>query len=426
MQQNISTKNSLAKVQFCLLTVSLILSVFITPIAVILNKLFGGGYIYFVALADVVIILSLLLNLKNLKFSNFKMLDWLILSYLVLSLIYVFYGLADGKSALAVIQGFLTASQFGLVYFAFKLDLLKNLNLKNSKKMLALALALALALSLIVLVGLAQVFKPDVLNYLGYQLSPVKAISTVDGTGLVRAQSLLRGPNPLGAFLLIPLSLAIFNYKRLIKNKKLSILALGCFVCLVLTWSRSAWVGFGLILIIKALSVIKFNKKVLISGSAALVGLALGFSVYAKTDSFKTVFLHDKPGVGGASTSDDDRLRSYKNALNLIAHKPLGLGIADAGPASVRSNSGVNIVENYYLQIFLQMGWLGGMLFLGIILVVVVSLLKNRKQQSLALVASFLALSLVGIMQPVWADISASVWWWGMFSLYLQKNNLKI
>ena len=153
MQQNISTKNSLAKVQFCLLTVSLILSVFITPIVVILNKLFGGGYIYFVAMADLAIILSILLNLKNLKFSNFKMLDWLILSYLVLSLIYVFYGLADGKSALAVIQGFLTASQFGLVYFAFKLDLLKNLNLKNSKKMLALALALALALSLIVLVG---------------------------------------------------------------------------------------------------------------------------------------------------------------------------------------------------------------------------------------------------------------------------------
>ena len=414
MQQNISTKNSLAKVQFCLLVASLFLSVFITPIAVILNKLFGGSYIYFVALADVVIILSLLLNLKNLKFSNFKMLDWLIGSSLVLSLIYVFYGLADGKSALAVIQGFLTASRFGLVYFAFKLDLLKSLNLRTSKKMLALAL------SLIVLVGLAQVFKPDVLNYLGYQSSPVKAISTVDGTGLVRVQSLLRGPNPLGAFLLIPLSLAIFNYKSLIKNKKLLILALGCLVCLVLTWSRSAWMGLGLILIIKALSIFKLNnKKVLISGSAALVGLALGFSVYAKTDSFKTVFLHDKPGVGGASTSDDDRVRSYKNALNLIAHKPLGLGIADAGPASVRSNSGVNIVENYYLQIFLQMGWLGGMLFLGIILVVVVSLLKNRKQQSLALVASFLALSLVGIMQPVWVDISASVWWWGMFSAWL-------
>lgn len=392
---------------------SLILSTFITPIAVILNKLFGGGYIYFVAMADLAIILSLVLNLKNLKFSNFKMLDWLILSYLALSLIYVFYGLADGKSALALMQGFLTASRFGLVYFAFKIDLLKNLSLKTSKKMLALSLGL------IILVSLAQVFKPDVLNYLGYQSSPVKGISTVDGTGLVRAQSLLRGPNPLGAFLLIPLSLAIFSYKSLIKNKKLLILAIGCLVCLVLTWSRSAWLGFGLILIIKALSVIKFNKKVLISGSAALIGLALGFSVYAKTDSFKTVFLHDKPGVGGASTSDDNRLRSYKNALNLIAHKPLGLGIADAGPASVRSNSGVNIVENYYLQIFLQMGWLGGMLFLGIILVVVVSLLKNRKQQSLALVASFLALSLVGIMQPVWADISASVWWWGMFSAWL-------
>jgi O-antigen ligase len=418
MQQNISTKNSLAKVQFCLLTVSLILSVFITPIVVILNKLFGGGYIYFVAMADLAIILSILLNLKNLKFSNFKTLDWLILSYLALSLIYVFYGLADGKSALAVIQGFLTASRFGLVYFAFKNFNLKSLNLKTSKKMLTLTLGL------IILVGLAQAFKPDVLNYLGYQSSPVKALSTVDGTWLVRAQSLLRGPNPLGAFLLIPLSLAIFNYKSLIKNKKLLILTLGCLVCLVLTWSRSAWLGLGLILIIKALSIFKLNnKKVLISGSAALVGLALGFSVYAKTDSFKTVFLHDKPGVGGASTSDDDRLRSYKNALNLIAHKPLGLGIADAGPASVRSNSGVNIVENYYLQIFLQIGWLGGMLFLTISLAVFINLLKSKNQQALALVASFLALSLVGIMQPVWADISASVWWWGMFLKNLCYNS---
>lgn len=393
---------------------SLFLSVFITPIAVILNKLFGGGYIYFVALADLAIILSLLLNLRNLKFSNFKMLDWLIAGYLALSLIYVFYGLADGKSALAVTQGFLTASRFGLVYFAFKNFSLNNLNLKTSKKMLALAL------SLIVLTGLAQVFKPDVLNYLGYQSSPVKAISTVDGTELVRVQSLLRGPNPLGAFLLIPLGLAIFSYKRLIKNKKLLILALGCLVCLVLTWSRSAWLGLGLILIIKTLSIFKLNnKKVLISGSAILVGLAITLSVYAKTDSFKTIFLHDKPGVGGISSSDDDRRASYKNALNLITHKPLGLGIADAGPASVRSNSGVNIVENYYLQIFLQTGWLGGMLFLTISLVVLVNLLKSKNQQALALVASFLALSLVGIMQPVWADISASVWWWGMFSAWL-------
>ncbi len=413
MQHNISIKNSLSRVQFCLLMASLFLSVFITPIAVILNKLFGGGYFYFVAMADLVIILGLVINLKNLKFSNFKILDWLILSYLALSLIYLFYGSMDGKSALGLVQGFLTASRFGLVYFAFKLKLLENVKLKTSKKMLALTLGL------IVLVGLAQVFKPDVLNYLGYQSSPVKAISTVDGTGLVRVQSLTRGPNPLGAFLLIPLGLAIFNYKRLIKNKKLLILALGCLVCLVLTWSRSAWLGLGLILIIKVLSNFKLNKKVLISGSAVLVGLAITLSVYARTDSFKTIFLHDKPGVGGISSSDDYRRASYKNALNLIAHKPLGLGIADAGPASVRSNSGVNIVENYYLQIFLQTGWLGGMLFLTISLVVVVNLLKNKNQQALALAASFLALSLVGTIQPVWADISVSVWWWGMFSAWL-------
>ena len=68
---------------------------------------------------------------------------------------------------------------------------------------------------MILIFGLVQFFYPDVLSFLGYGSSPIKPISTVDGTSLVRAQSFLRGPNPYGAFLLIPFSFLIFNFKKI-------------------------------------------------------------------------------------------------------------------------------------------------------------------------------------------------------------------
>jgi O-antigen ligase len=420
MQQNISIKNEISGLQFSLLGLSFFLSVFITPVAVVLNKIFSSGYIYFSALTDVIIVLSLILNIKNLNIKNFRKIDWLVVFYLVLSLVYVLIDLAQGSNFTSVGQGFLTASRLVLVFLSIKNISFSETQISSAKKLLILILGL------IVIGVLAQLIYPSFLNLIGYQSSPVRALSTVDGTSLFRVQSLLRGPNPLGAFLLIPLSFMLFNIGEILKNKAFIILTISSLLSLILTWSRSAWLGFLLIFLFWLKDRFKFSRKSLIWVLGGFFCLIISIFFYVKTDSFKTVFLHDKPGVGGSSTSDQNRISSYKNTLNLIIKNPLGLGISHAGPASVRSVKGVKIIENYYLQIGLQLGWLGLGILILIFLAVLSILFRAKDSYGRPLVASFMALSLVGMMQPVWVDVSATVWWWSLFGLWLhnRKKNM--
>ena len=84
-----------------LLKLSLVLALFVAPISVILNRLFGGGYIYFAALPDFVILISFLVLILN-KLKSEEMvhlvknkLDCLVWIYLAISLIYVICGLAS-------------------------------------------------------------------------------------------------------------------------------------------------------------------------------------------------------------------------------------------------------------------------------------------------------------------------------------------
>lgn len=404
-----------------LLKLSLVLALFVAPISVILNRLFGGGYIYFAALPDFVILTSFLVLILN-KLKSGEMvhlvknkLDCLVWIYLAISLIYVIWGLASPNLNLSLGQGFLSSTRFAFVYLSFRMSGIKFSDLFSEK-------IIKLSLFVILIFGLVQFFYPDVLSFLGYGSSPIKPISTVDGTSLVRAQSFLRGPNPYGAFLLIPFSFLIFNFKK-IKDRLTSLsLILLVTLNLILTWSRSAWLGGILILVIWGFTNIKLSKKMLAGGLITSFLLVISSVAIFKTDAFKTAILHDKPGVGGSANSDQNRVQSYKNALSLIKNRPLGYGLDSAGPASVRSTSGVKIVENYFLQIFLQLGWLGGVLFILISCWAIVELFKLKSVDSMALGASGLALAVVGLMQPVWVDVSVTLLWWSFFGIALQKK----
>jgi hypothetical protein len=401
-----------------LLKLSLVLAIFIAPFSVLLNKIFGAGYIYFAALPDLVIIISLVtLVISKLMTKQFSQLskgkiDFLIWAYLAINLIYLLWGFISLGYDLSLIHGFLSSSRFALVYLAFRLSELNisDLYLRKITKFIILV---------VLVFGLIQFIYPNILSIIGYGLSPIKYIATVDGTKLIRAQSLLRGPNPYGAVLLIPLSLILFNFRKDVFN---SILLGLIIVNLILTWSRSAWLGALIIIVIFITTKIKLKlKTILISFSATtVIGLMSLFIING--NNLSTILLHDKPGEGGSITSDQDRLNSYKNAVNLITKKPFGLGLNAAGPASVRSDSGVKIVENYFLQIFMQIGWIGGALFIAITCLSLFELIKLKSEMFMCLFSSGVGLALVGLTQPVWVDASTTFLWWSFFGIYSAKK----
>ena len=99
---------------------------------------------------------------------------------------------------------------------------------------------------IVVIIGLLQVFvlPNDFLRHFGYGDNTIPAVETINhNINYVRVASTLRGANPLGAYLLIPVSLTTLLLFKSKRNWRHVALLAGSLVLLFFTFSRSAWVG---------------------------------------------------------------------------------------------------------------------------------------------------------------------------------------
>ena len=114
---------------------------------------------------------------------------------------------------------------------------------------------------------------------------------------------------------------------------------------------------------------------------------------------------------GRLNTSDGQRLDAQNHALSVIKSHPLGLGLGTAGPASFHSKQPV-ISENYYLQIAIELGIPGLVLFLCLLTSLGRALYQycNRPLAASAL-ASLIGISIVNLFLHGWADSSTAIVW---------------
>src|SRR5690606_10163189 len=94
--------------------------------------------------------------------------------------------------------------------------------------------------------GLLQAFvlPHDFLRHFGYGPGTIPAYATVNNdSDYYRVFSTLRGANPLGAYLLIPISVLTVLMVGAKRNWRQAALLAGSFVVLFFTYSRSAWIG---------------------------------------------------------------------------------------------------------------------------------------------------------------------------------------
>ncbi|MCB9822894.1 O-antigen ligase family protein [Candidatus Nomurabacteria bacterium] len=288
---------------------------------------------------------------------------------------------------------------------------------------------------LVILFGLLQMFilPYDLLSHFGYKEGvTIAPFNTIDQQiDQLRIMSTLRGPNPLGAYLILPgilllgLIISVIDRfkkesgKKSFKNAIVpASLLLGMLIVLYGSHSRSAWLGFvvsgGVYLMVKL-----STKWRLILVSIGLVGLvvgALGLYQLRDTSFVQNVILHDNPEVGPAQTSNSDHTLAIKNALGDIKQDPLtGCAPGCAGPASFYDPDGVKLSENYYLQVAQEVGVVGLGLFIAINILVGIQLFKRRQDVlALALFASLIGLSIANLLLHVWADDTLAYIWWGL------------
>lgn len=257
--------------------------------------------------------------------------------------------------------------------------------------------------------------------------------------GLRRLQATLSGPNQFGLWLLLPWSIALYSLQKDWNNWMFRLSAALIFSSIILTFSRSAWISTFVITLYFAQGLFKKNihwktflkkKSILFALSSLsiilLVGIFLGKDILLRSNSTKEHFFRP--------------LR----ALQSMIDAPLGRGLGTAGPATNRlsdtcvyleAGSDISwtdslpelcvfvgetqvrpahrvcdcpfLPENWYLQIGVELGFIGMLIFTALIFIVLSSIQKQP-----VLFASFLGISIAALFLHAWEDsaIAYSIW----------------
>ncbi len=277
----------------------------------------------------------------------------------------------------------------------------------------------------VVVFALLQVFilPVDILKYIGYNSSTIMPYLTVDqNTDFIRINSTLRGPNPLGAYALMTLTILtawIVANKPNLRKKPLLIVAVvfvGSIVALWASYSRSALlataVAVGIVLLV--LTFKRHKYVVLAIAAVALIVGTVGLTVGRDNSFISNVILHENPDDNNNVNSNDGHISSLQDGLNRMISQPFGAGVGSTGSASLYGNEPL-VIENQYLLIAHEVGWLGLILFVMIFVGVLARLWQRRSDWlALGVFASGVGLAVIGLLLPVWVDDTVAIIWWGL------------
>lgn len=417
-----------------LFLLTLFLTPFYLPVAVLAASNFGSIYI-FSAWKEMVMVGLLLILIKpiwSLFKSNDKTVRLLNLSiglYVVLAFLYIFR--AEGLFEFAA--GFLFSTRFLLFFILAQVIASRVASIPERIKHIVLITGTVLA-------GLAVIqtllLPPTILQHIGYEPLGIEtpgfppAVTTLgEVDDFIRPQATLRGPNPLGAFLVLPFCLLVLiiakEKKRDFKHIA-SLLLMG--LALLFTFSRSAWIAafigsFGIILYTFRHSLRSLPKKWVALGLAALIMVTI---IGLTNKTVRVIVLREETG-SSIRLSDDIRSSLTKEAWKDVIKHPLGRGPGNAGPVSVLDmNDRGRIAENYFLQVAQETGWLGLVLFLGITFLLFIKLWALRSNPyALVAFTTLLGLTVANLTLHTWADESVSILWWSFAGAIIGTQRLK-
>lgn len=287
---------------------------------------------------------------------------------------------------------------------------------------------------IVITFGLLQFILPnDFLRHFGYGNETLKAFQAVDNKPeLARLQSTLRGPNPLGAYLVPILTLFIAQLLKVKRKKWIYLLgAVASLVVLFGTYSRSAWVGAAVstwLLIFISVRSDYYKKLLYIATTGLLIISSLSVILLRNNDAVQNLAFHTNERSGSATSSNQQRGRALKDGLDDIIHNPLGSGVGSAGPASLRNDHGTGkLAENFFLQIGQESGVIGLVLFMAALAVIMKRLLIRRRDMLAgAVLASLGGLIIVNLVSHAWADDTLAYVLFGLIGTVLARSRKQL
>ncbi|HEY4963534.1 MAG TPA: O-antigen ligase family protein [Candidatus Saccharimonadales bacterium] len=431
--KTIVNKCDLVSLTGCLILIVLIFIPFHAFLTVWASAIFG--HYTFIRLWKEAILLLCLIVCIYLFFADKKLrrsvlgskLFFLIVAYLAVQVIWGLVAYAHHDlSKKALLYGLLLNCRF-LIFFlvawaiSMKTKLLNN-NVIN---------VIIWPATIVIIFGLAQIFvlPKDFLVHFGYGLNTIPAYETINSnSNYLRIESTLRGANPLGAYILIPLSLATVLFFRFKKSWRKLVFIIAGLVVLIFSFSRSAWAGsvvsisFSIFYSVKSRAT---REKLIIFSVIIVVVLGSLAVIFKNSTRVQNIVLHTQSNSAVKTTSDQGHTSAVKGGLKDIVTNPIGKGPGSAGPASVYNNHPARIAENYYIQIGQETGVIGLALFLVINVYVGIILWRQKQDNlSLALLASFLGIFIINMLSHAWSDDTLAYLWWGLAGIAIGTKTL--
>lgn len=296
------------------------------------------------------------------SFPKFEMVDFVIFGYIIFGLAHALFFADVGLKQM--IYGARYDFIFLVAYLLAKYGGLKLDDVRNLLKISLYAGLVAVVLGLVVhfvinpsnlvLIG----FRDDWSTwYPGQSLAFCQKIEAMD---VCRLSGTFAGPNQYAAYLVGLIGLALTTYRmKLISVKLCAVTILLAVVSMYFTYSRAGYIGTSVLFFICGSQYMKYISRKWIYGGVIFGGLVILTAFYVLWDRLLDLFLRPESSLG--------HLNAWMIGIREIVAHPFGLGLGTAGPASYHFGSPI-IPENWYLQIGVEMGLIGMLLFLWILL----------------------------------------------------------
>ena len=265
-----------------------------------------------------------------------------------------------------------------------------------------------------VAVALSFFLPPTFLSHFGYGPSTIEPFRLIGPREFgIRTPGTLGGPNQLGAFLIIPLCLlasrALGQWRLMYVPAFVALLG-GIFV----SYSRSAWIGAVVGLLIVFVLGLSRRRAIIVAAASVVIGTGLiyALSQTAPGGNLGYYLFHARAGAAVQDDSTAQHAAALTDAAATIRQAPLGLGLGSAGPASFHSDM-ARIPESSYLQVALETGLIGLVLFIAIIVTVGLKLRAVRRNEvALGVLGALAGLSMVALFLHGWADSTTNIMFW--------------
>ncbi len=361
---------------------------------------------------------AITLLIKNKSFARRFFDTWLVRLIMLYAVLFVGYGIVSLVTHSVSPSAVLYAWVINLQYLWFFVTVWV-IAVHDSWFLEVWAHLLLIPAAIVVGFGLLQrlVLPADFLRHFGYGPDTIKPIETVDQKlAYRRIQSTLRGANPLGVYLILPILAAVAATKRYRVIGGVLLVVSG--TVLFFTYSRSAWIGLLAGVATLAWFYIPTKKWRLIAVTAVSVSMLCAAVVtwqLRNNDFVQNTLFHSDETSQASVSSNSARASALMNGLRDVSRNPLGNGPGTAGPESFRNTkSPARIAENYYVQIAQEIGLLGVVLFILINLFLFQGLwFRRHRALPTILMASFVGISLVNLISHAWADDTLGLVWWG-------------